>query len=397
MSSAAQALAAEGGRRGTEVFVLAGEASGDTKGGGLIDAARKADPSVHFWGVGGHRMRQAGMEILLDSAQLSVNGLMEAVVHLRRIWYIYRRLKEALKARRPALVVLIDFPDFNLFFARTVNRLNIPLLWYVSPQVWAWRSYRVRKLAKRVSRMMVVFPFEVPLYHDQGVPVDFVGHPLLDLAKPRLTRDETIRKLNLDPARPLVALLPGSRQSELLRIYPTLVEAAEIMARKRPELQFATPVAPTLAFEEVAAIARTASVPIALAEDLPYEIMAAADAAAIATGTATLECALVGTPMIMVYRLNPLTYMLRPIVDLENYSLVNVLARRKVIPELVQGDCTPVRVADQTLDLLGASGVIQRRHFAELRSRLGEEGANARAAQVLLAMLPGAREAEEPG
>jgi lipid-A-disaccharide synthase len=377
-----------------EVFILAGEASGDVKGGGLVEAVRSINPQVHFWGVGGNRMREAGAEIFIDSRELSVNGLMEVVVHLRRIWYIYRRLCDALRARRPDLVVLIDFPDFNLFFARQVNRLAIPLLWYVSPQVWAWRRYRLAKIARRISRMMVVFPFELPLYRDRGVPVDFVGHPLVDLARPRLSRADTLRKLGLDPGRPMIALLPGSRRSELARIYPTLLRAAEIMARQRPDLQFATPVAPTLDRFAVAAQTARAGVEVVPADNLTYEVMAAADAAVVAAGTATIECALVGTPMVMVYRLSTFTYLWRPLIGLEHYCMVNLIAGAGVVPELVQADCSPERVANAALDLLGAAGVVQRQALAEVRARLGPEGANLRAARVLLDMLGSVPHAE---
>jgi len=375
-----------------EVFILAGEASGDVKGGGLVEAALRLSPDVRFWGVGGRRMRAAGVDILIDSEELSVNGVVEVIAHARSIWYIYRRLREALAARKPDLVVLIDFPDFNLFFARRVNRLGIPLLWYVSPQVWAWRRYRLRKIARRISRMMVVFPFEEALYRERGVPVDFVGHPLVDLVRSRLSREETMRKLGLDPARGLVALLPGSRRSELARIYPVMLQAAERIARARPDLQFATPVAPTLSREAVAAQAKQAKVAVALADDLSYEVMAAADAVVVATGTATLECALVGTPMVMVYRISPLTYLGRPLVGVKHYCMVNLIARRRVVPELVQGLCTPDRVAGAALDLLGPAGAAQRRALAEVRARLGASGANDRAARVLLGMLGGAPE-----
>ena len=370
-----------------EVFILAGEASGDVKGGGLVEAVLKLDPEVRFWGVGGRRMRKAGVEILIDSEELSVNGIVEVVAHLRRIWYIYRRLREALSARRPSLAVLIDFPDFNLFFARRVNRLAIPLLWYVSPQVWAWRRYRLRKIARRISRMMVVFPFEEALYRERGVPVDFVGHPLVDLVKPKLTREETMRRLGLDPARGLVALLPGSRRSELERIYPVMLRAAERIAERRPDLQFATPVAPTLDPEKVAEAARGARVRVVCVEDLNYDVMAAADAVVVATGTATLECAIVGTPMVMVYRLSPITYAMRPLVGVEHYCMVNLIAGRRIVPELVQDLCTPERIANAALDLLGPAGAVQREALAGVRARLGEGGANERAARVLLGML----------
>ncbi len=370
-----------------EVFVLAGEASGDVKGGGLVEAALRLSRDVRFWGVGGRRMREAGMEIFIDSSELSVNGVVEVMARGRSIWYIYRRLREALAARKPDLVVLIDFPDFNMFLARQVNRLGIPLLWYVSPQVWAWRRYRLRKIARRVSRMMVVFPFEEAMYRERGVPVDFVGHPLVDLVRPRLTREETMRKVGLDPGRGLVALLPGSRRSELERIYPVMLEAAQRLHAMRPDLQFATPVAPTLPVEAVAASARAARVPVAIAEDLTYDLMAAADAVLVAAGTATLECALVGTPMVMVYRISPITYLGRPLVGVEHYCMVNLIAGRRVVPELVQADCTPDRIAVAALDLLGPAGAAQRAALAQVRERLGPPGANDRAARVLLGML----------
>ncbi len=370
-----------------EVFVLAGEASGDVMGGGLVEAALRLSPDVRFWGVGGRRMRDAGMEILIDSSELSVNGVVEVIAHARRIWYIYRRLREALARRKPDLVVLIDFPDFNLILARQVNRLGIPLLWYVSPQVWAWRRYRLRKIARRVSRMMVVFPFEEALYRERNVPVDFVGHPLVDLVRPRFSREETMRKLGLDPGRGLVALLPGSRRSELARIFPVMLQAADRLHAMRPDLQFATPVAPTLSMESVAATAKRAGAPVALAEDLTYDLMAAADAVVVATGTATLECAIVGTPMVMVYRISPITYLGRPLVGVEHFCMVNLIAGRRVVPELVQDLCTPDRIAVAALDLLGPAGATQRSALAEVRRRLGDGGANARAARVLLGML----------
>jgi lipid-A-disaccharide synthase len=313
--------------------------------------------------------------------------VVEVIAHARHIWYIYRRLREALARRKPDLVVLIDFPDFNLFLARQVNRLGIPLLWYVSPQVWAWRRYRLRKIARRVSRMMVVFPFEEALYRERNVPVDFVGHPLIDLVRPRLSREETMRKLGLDPGRGLVALLPGSRRSELARIFPVMLQAAERLRAMRPDLQFATPVAPTLSMESVAAAAKRAGTPVAVAEDLTYELMAAADAVVVATGTATLECAIIGTPMVMVYRISPITYLGRPLVGVEHYCMVNLIAGRRVVPELVQDLCTPDRIAVAALDLLGPAGATQRSALAEVRRRLGAGGANARAARVLLGML----------
>ena len=412
------------------VLIVAGEASGDLYGGLLMRAMSGAVPAKpaggasngdrspggagepgaagpRFVGVGGPAMRAAGLEPLGDAGAMGVTGFLEILGSLRVIGRAYREACRVLDgmADRPELAILIDYPDFNLRLARRARRAGVPVLYFVSPQVWAWRRGRVRQIARRVDRMAVILPFEEEIYRRASVPVEFVGHPLLDLVRPERGRAQALAPLGLDPKRPTVALLPGSRRNELRVLLPLMLEAARLLGREFRDIQYVIPVAPTLTPREVEAIVRAAegardsrsagdaSPRAVLVESGRYDALAAADAAVVASGTATLEAALLGVPMVIVYRMNAMTYLMARLVsDVHFIGMANLIAGEKIVPELVQGACRPERIAGELRRILTDQGAADamRRGLAGVRARLGRPGAIERVAATAWDMI-GAR------
>jgi lipid-A-disaccharide synthase len=297
-----------------------------------------------------------------------------------------RQLGDAAETRRPDVFVAVDFPDFNFRLLPVMKKLGVPIVYYVSPQVWAWRPGRLETLRRYVDRMLVIFPFEAKLYEDAGVPVEFVGHPLIDLAKPARTRAELLAAVGLDPARPVIALLPGSRANEVRRILPRLLAASSIAAHDVPDLQVLIARAPSLEdalFEPI----NEAGLRVAVVEGGTDDVLAASDVVVTASGTATVQAALHGRPMVIVYRLSPLTYTVgRSVVRVSTYGMVNLVAGRTIVPELIQDRFTPEAVARETVSLLTdtARAEAMRRDLAEMRFRLGVPGASQRAAAAVL-------------
>jgi lipid-A-disaccharide synthase len=313
------------------------------------------------------------------------------VRHLGRIRGVYHRLLAEVDRDPPAAAVLVDYPDFNLRLARQLRRRDIPVVYYVSPQVWAWRRGRVRAIRETVARMLVIFPFEEALYRDAGVPVSFVGHPLVDLVRPPTDPRGFLASLGLDPERPVIGILPGSRPSEIAHNTPPLRGAIDRLRARRPELQFLAAAAPAL--DPAGVSSALGGTPVA--EGQAHAVLSASILALVASGTATVEAALIGTPMIVVYRLAPLTYALgRPFVRVEHAAMANLIAGRRVVPELIQGEFTSDRVAAEALALLGDSDrrTAMRRDLLEIRQRLGRPGASDRAAEYVLSALEGADE-----
>jgi lipid-A-disaccharide synthase len=319
---------------------------------------------------------------------MAVVGLLEVVRHLRRLRGIFDRLLAEVDRRRPRLAVLIDYPDFNLRLARELRRRGVRVVYYVSPQLWAWRRGRIRTVRETAERMLVIFPFEEPLYREAGVPVRFVGHPLVDLVPPPGEPAARAVDLGLDPARPILALLPGSRPGEIGHNLPGLLGAAERLRAVRPELQAVLAAAPSLDLADLRR--RVGARPIRVVDGRTREVVGAARLALVASGTATVETALLGTPMLVVYRLSPLTYALgRPLVRVPHYAMVNLIAGRRAVPELIQGSFTPERVATQALPLWDEGPARERQlsDLAEVRRRLGGPGASRRAAESVLEAL----------
>jgi len=367
-----------------KVLLVAGEASGDLHGAALVTALRQTDPRVEVWGVGGERLRAAGMHILVDTAAIATMGFVETFGTLGRLLAAYRRLKHFLKEERPQLVVLIDFPEFNMFFAKQAKARGIPVFYYIGPQVWAWRRGRVRKIAQRVDRLGLVFPFEPPLYNEFGCVAEFVGHPLLDVAHPTRTREETLARYHLDPARPILALLPGSRKKELRHL---LAPAAAAAAQLRADgWQVVMALAHTLSQQDVEGFAAARDAMI-VAEDDTYNVLHAADAALVASGTATLETALLGRPMVIMYRVAATTFALaRLLVHVDHVGMPNIILGRRVFPELIQGEVTGPKLAAAVRDVYARRDDLAAA-LRELRGKLGRTGAAARAARLALDLM----------
>ena len=372
------------------IMLSAGEASGDLHGGMLCRALRELSPGLRLFGMGGSHMAAAGMEVIVDPTGQAAVGTSEAVGRVPALYRAYRAMGRRLLADRPRALVLIDFPEFNLRLARRARRAGVPVVYFIPPQLWAWRAGRVRQMARRVTRVLAVFPFESPLYERARVPVTFVGHPLLDVVPLDLTRDEARRRLGADPGHALIGLLPGSRPGEVERLLPPMLEAARRLAAADGRRRFVLGLAPTVAPEQVAAI-RSKSAPgvppINLVSGRTYEVMAAADTLLIASGTATLEAALLGAPMVICYRVSRLTELLaRALTRVRWIGLPNLVSGRAVVPELIQGEVTGARLAEEAARLLEdpVAATAQRAAFKDLRARLGEPGVGRRAARAVL-------------
>ena len=331
-------------------------------------------------------MRQSGVELIYDNRDLAVVGILEVFSHLGGIITAFRTLIKKLKQEKPDLLVLIDFPDFNLFLARIAHRMGIRIVYYVSPQVWAWREKRVNTIARLVSKIVVLFPFEVPIYEKVGLEAVFAGHPLLDLVKSSESREDFIVKLGLDPKRPVVGVLPGSRRKEVEYILPVIMNAAAIIAQQRPDVQFILPVANSLDIAYIKSYLPQ-NPAVTLVERKTYDVMNTATFLITASGTATLEAALFTTPMVIVYRVSPFTYWLgRMLVRTEFVGMANIVAGAKVVEELIQNAMTPESIAGCALAVLNdkSKEVKIKRELQKVRSYLGEPGASERAARIIL-------------
>jgi lipid-A-disaccharide synthase len=369
------------------LLVSCGEPSGDLYAAELARELRRRVPALEVCGLGGDRLAEQGARLLAHVRELAVVGLLEVVTHLSRLRAVFASVLDEVDRRRPDVAVLIDYPDFNLRLARELRRRRIPVVYYVSPQVWAWRRGRVRAIRRDVSLMLVIFPFEEAIYREAGVQVRFVGHPLVDLV-PAPDRPAFLAQHRLDPARRLVAVLPGSRPREVAHNLPPLAGALERLARARPELQFVAVSAPTLPPGTLEA--RLAPLGVRVVAGEAHGALGAADLALVASGTATVEAALLGTPMVVVYRLAALTYVLgRPFVRVPHYAMVNLIAGRRLVPELIQRDFTPDRVAAEALALLEDQSRLAavREALAAVKDRLGPPGASGRAAEAVAQVM----------
>jgi lipid-A-disaccharide synthase len=372
-----------------EIMLVVGEASGDIHGAGLVRALLERDPSLKIYGVGGSELQQTKFEVLFHVANLTGMGLSELLENMRNIWAAYGLLKKTLRQRRPHLLVLIDFPEFNLRLAKIAKKMSIPVLYYVSPQVWAWRRGRVRQIARRVDQMAVIFPFEVPFYAACGVKVLFAGHPLLDLVRVKEGREAVLARLGLDITKSTIALLPGSRRKEVHYHLPVLLDAARRLQQER-NIQFICIKAATIEKAEIEKILSRAALPVVVIEQDRYDAINAADLVWTASGTAALEAALLLKPMIIVYRLASLTYRLaRVLVKVEHIGIVNIIAGSKIVPELIQSELTAERVIEESRSILDSP---PRREtivaqLVKVREKLGAPGAANRVAELALSMM----------
>jgi lipid-A-disaccharide synthase len=425
------------------IFISAGEASGEAYGALLIEELRRQmaaqNREAHFWGMGGPRMVAAGLDCVVRAEDMAVMGITEVVRHLPRIYREFRRLKQAIRDRRPSVAVLIDFPDIHFKLAEELHRLGIPVIFFVSPQLWAWKKHRIKLVQKYVDRMLVIFPFEEPFYRGQGVNAEFVGHPLAELPLPTISREEFATHNNLDPAKTWIGLLPGSRAKEIRDNLPEMLAAADhlyasnaapIGLPSSPEvskghgfsradfvpkdsgalapegcLQFLLPLAPTLTDEKRAWVHqfvqnRAIGLPVTLVDDARAALFHAR-ASIVASGTATVEAALIGNPFVVVYRVSPLTYAIaKRVVSVPHVAMVNLIAQKRVIPELIQNDFTASNIVREITPLLpdGTPRQSMMKELADLRGVLQARsnarsvdptagGAIARVAKITLELL----------
>ncbi|MBL8173534.1 MAG: lipid-A-disaccharide synthase [Bryobacterales bacterium] len=371
-----------------KIFISAGESSGDLYASELMAELQRAWPAVEWFGCAGPRMQKAGVEPVVDARSLSVVGLVEVVSHLPRIYGEYRKLLRAIAERRPDFVILTDSPDFHLRIARRVHAMGIPVFYLVAPQAWAWRQGRVRQMRKTIRKLFCLFPFEEAWYRHRGVDAHYIGHPLARIVRPSMQRAEWLAKHGLEPGKKLIALLPGSRRGEIARHLPALDEAVGLL---ESQLEASYVLAAPLGFAEKAGSEffreRISRPSIQIIEGETWDVLAHADVALAASGTVTMEAALLGTPLITYYKVTGVSWMLgRFLVDVPFYSMVNLIAERRLAPELMQNEMTGARIARETARLLGDEQALSemRRGLHEIRARLeSEEHPMVRAARMI--------------
>ncbi len=374
------------------ILIVAGERSGDIFGAGLARALVARLPGAEFFGCGGDAMRQAGVNTVVDAHTIAIAGITEVVKGIPRVYRAFHQLLEEVDHRHAQLAILIDFPDFNLRLAKRLKKRRIPVVYFVSPQVWAWRKGRVQKLKKRISKMIVIFDFEEEIYKNAGVPVEYVGHPLIDMVRPHQAREEFFAKVGLDSSVQTIALLPGSRQSEVSANLPVMLKAATRLTVRR-KLQFVLAIAPTIDphwLETTLLECYVGRATVRTAVHATYDALQHAEVTVVASGTATLEAALRERPMVVVYRVSALTWLVGKIlVNVPYYSMVNILAGRELVPELMQGNFNPVNLATQVEYLLDHPEARQEmiKGYQAVKKRMGNGGALERAAEGIVAVL----------
>jgi lipid-A-disaccharide synthase len=371
------------------IMIVAGEASGDLHGSYLVAAMKELAPDLSLCGMGGSELRRQGVEILYDAAKMAVVGLVEVIAHLRDIRAARKILVDELRNNPPNLLILIDYPDFNLMLAQKARQLGIPIFYYISPQVWAWRSGRVKKIGRIIDRMAVILPFEKEFYQKRGVDVDYVGHPLLDSVKRAMSRSDFCRLHHIKPGNILLGILPGSRKKEIRAMLPVFLETAERMTEIHGNLTILLPLAPSLTMEDLieCGLDRHRLDIMVISEDR-YDLMASCDLAIAASGTVTLELAILDVPMVVAYKVSPLTWFVgNMLVKVDFASLVNLIAGREVVRELIQHEATAEKISSALQDI--RPGSIKRqdmlKDLAEVRRKLGGGGASMQAARLALA------------
>jgi lipid-A-disaccharide synthase len=368
-------------------MIVAGEASGDLHGAHLVTAMRAEKPDLDFFGIGGNALREAGVDVRVDNAEIAVVGFSEVFSKINLLLSALRRAKRDLKEIRPSLLILIDFPDFNLQVATAAKKLGIPVMYYISPQVWAWRRNRVKKIKKLVDHMVVIFPFEVGFYEKRNVPVTFVGHPLLDSMKV----GETVKKgEDLSGDGILVGLLPGSRNEEITRLLPAMVRAAELLSEQIEGIRFAIPVASSVPRHVIEEMVQGRRASFSVLSNRLNDVLNEATLVISASGTVTLEAAIAGTPMIIIYKMSPLSYWLaRLLVRVPHIGLANLVAEKSIVPELIQHEATAEEIANHALRMIRNEKALEQIRFElnRVKRKLGLPGASKRAAEVALQLI----------
>ena len=386
-----KAIMNENSGHAPKVMIVAGEASGDLHGALLVREMLAVNPSLHFFGIGGNRMQEAGVKLLAHAADIAVVGVSEVFSKTAAFLRIIAKMRKSMDRLKPSLVILIDFPDFNLnIAARAARKRGIRIFYYISPQVWAWREGRVEQIKKLVDEMAVILPFEVDFYAAHGFDVHYVGHPLRDIVKTPFTASQARAHFGLAEDKTTIGLLPGSRNSEIQKLLPEMVEAARIISQKIPGTQYILPLADTLEEKTVAGFLSDSGLKVKIVAGHTYDVLACCDLAVVTSGTATLETGLMGVPMVIVYKVSLFSELIgRMIIRQQHIGLVNILAGKTVAPELIQRDARGPRIASEALAILQNREKRRQiiRDLGNIRAKLGEPGAARRAAQIACNMI----------
>jgi len=374
----------------SRVMILAGEASGDAHAAEFVEALKREQPDIELSGMGGEAMRSSGVDVFFDSSIIAVVGLIEVLRHWGDIKAAMALVKQRLEQTRPDLLILVDYPEFNLKMARHARGLGIKVLFYISPQVWAWRPKRIHKIGRLIDHMAVIFKFERKYYEDAGIPVSFVGHPLVDKVDSEIEASAARERLGIDPSTRLVGLFPGSRQSEITRLLPLLLEVAQTMRERDPRIQFVLPVASTLDFDHLSRLCADSGCDIRVSRDDIYQLIAACDAIASCSGTVTLEIALLNTPMCILYKMSWLSYqIMHRLITIPHIGLANIVANQAVVREFLQGAANPENVSRELFELLDNPTYREqvRRDLKKVRENLGQGDGAGNMARLVISLL----------
>jgi lipid-A-disaccharide synthase len=370
------------------ILISAGEASGDLYAGAVTRGIKQLDPETEVFGMGGDCLREAGGEVLFDIKDHSLMGFVEVLKKLPDVWKLRNAFIDLMEKRKPDVLLTIDYPGFNMRLAKLAKERGINVVYFIAPQVWAWRPGRAADVAKVTDKIACIFPFEYDLYKSYGADIEFIGHPLVDTVKPSLSRKEAEELAGKRTGHPLILLMPGSREMEIQRLLPVMLGAAKILKQKRPELDFSIPRAATIAKEILEDSIRQAGLDIRLIEGHNYDVMSVADLAIVTSGTVTLEAAMCGLGCAILYKSSPVSFWIaKRVVKIPNIGLPNIVAGRQIEPELLQDDCTPEKIAATALELLEPERFARlQRDLQEVKEKLGEPGAVKRVAELVLRM-----------
>lgn len=376
----------------TKVMICAGEASGDLHGASVAEALKTMNSEIELLGMGGSHMRSAGVDIVYDIADIGVMGFVEVLWNLPKFFRLRDYLSEIMEQRRPDVILLIDYGGFNMALASVAKKKNIPVVYYICPKAWVWGRWRAKAIAGWVERVAAIFPFEAEIYRASGAAVDFVGHPLIDIVRPSMDRDEAYRYFGADPERPLLLLLPGSRRQEVESLLELMLAAAAKVQAQIPDCQFFLPVAPTIPLERIESVVKAYGVPVTFTRNCTYNLMQIADCAIAASGTVTLEAALMELPSVIVYRVKTSTYwLIRLVANVSHVGLPNIVTGRRILPELIQDEATADNLSRETLRLMTdpAARAQAQTDLKDVRVQLGEPGAVQRVARIVTNVAAG--------
>jgi len=372
-----------------KIMISVGEASGDLHGASIATELKKIKPNIKMFGMGGKAMREAGVELSHDFADLDVMGFVEVIKNLPRFFRLRDELVEIMKKEKPDVLLIIDYADFNMRLAKCAKKLGIPILSYIPPSAWAWRKGRAKSVANLVNKIASIFPFEAEVYRAAGADVTFVGHPLLDIVKPSMSKEESYQFFSAQAGEPIILLMPGSRKQEITKLLPIMLESAEKILQEKPNCQFFLPVASTISQEILKNILNNYKVKVRLTSENIYDLMNIADTAIAASGTVTLEAAILDLPVVVVYKMSAITYFIgRLLVKIPNISLPNIVMEERMIPELLQDEVKPENIAQEVMRLLKTHPHAKEVHkkLLMMKEKLGSQGAVKRVAEEVLLM-----------